>query len=131
MATPDYVEFDDSLPVAASKSITQFADDINANEVALRDEVDLGESVDCDITPTYDVSPNEGRVTSVLFKRGTRWLRSTYTYGTSGAADGHPTTVLFEYSTDSGSTWKTVKTKSITYGYYETTKVRVTGVTWS
>lgn len=131
MATLDYVDFDDALPVAASKSITQFAADINSNEVALRDEVDLGESIGCDITPTYDISPNEGRPASIIYKRGTRWLRSTYTYGTSGAATGHPTQVLVEYSTDSGSTWKTISTKSITYGYYETTKVRVTAITWA
>ncbi len=131
MATPDYVEFDDSLPTTTSKTLTAMCQDINSNELALRDELDLGESIGCSITPTYDTSPNEGRPASVLYKRGTRWRRTTYTYGTSGAATGFPTSVLSEYSTDSGSSWKTIKIKTMAYEYYETTKVRLLSVTWS
>ena len=54
-------------------------------------------------------------------------LGATLTWGTTGGAAGNVTQAVYAYSANSGSTYDTVGTLSITYD----TAGYVTGTTWS
>lgn len=90
-------------------------------------------------TGTYNVSVSQ-TVTSrtinaatrhapeiVTYTKGTEVIKGALTWGTSGGSDGCVTAGVFSYSNDSGATWATIGTLTITWdsnGYF------VTGV-WS
>lgn len=115
MPTPSYVLFDDALPTAASKSLSDIMNDINSNELALADMVQLGERPGTTTEYTYFAAPNDQRVSIILLKRDPVRFRKTYTYGTSGPSNNKPTQVVIEWSNDSGATWAPVDTKTFTW----------------
>ena len=71
-----------------------------------------GELVNWDLTPSGGTADQPA---VLLYTRATEQVRQTITWGTSGGADGNPTQVVHEYSDDSGSTWSTLGTETITY----------------
>ena len=63
----------------------------------------------------------------VTYSKGVERIRSTITWGSAGGAIGNPTVILYEYSSDSGSTWATVGTANFAW----TASGNLSGTTWS
>ena len=51
----------------------------------------------------------------IHYKKGTEWIRKTYTWGYTGGATNNVASVVFEYSSNSGVDWETIGT--CTYSY--------------
>lgn len=90
-------------------------------------------------TGTYNVSVSQtvasGTISAatrsnpeiVLYTKGTEIIKGELTWGTTGGSNGNVTAGVFYYSNDSGATWATIGTLTITWdsnGYF------VTGI-WS
>lgn len=106
-----YTDFDDSKPVATDNGVAT-VDAIRNNLLAMRDSVIMG------FMPGWSATPSGGtneQPAQWLYSKGTERLRASITWGTTGGADGNPTQVVWEYSSDSGSTWDTVSTQSIVW----------------
>lgn len=50
-----------------------------------------------------------------LYSKGAERVRLTITWGTTGGPTGKPQTILVEYSSDSGTSWLTIGTATISY----------------
>lgn len=63
----------------------------------------------------------------ITYGLGVERIRATITWGSTGGATGNPTAILYEYSSDSGSTWATVGTMNLSW----TASGNSGGITWS
>ena len=124
-----YTPFDPSKPDPSSQNGTQFGQSIVNNLKALRDACIMGGgffgwplavsggTAEQPTTFTY------GNTTL----NGTERVRAVVTWGTAGGEAGNPTQVVYSYSNTSGSSWDTIKTKTITYD----SSGNVTATSWS
>lgn len=119
-----YVPFDQTRPDAATQNGTAFATSTRANLAALRDMLVGGSPFGWNYSWSGGTAD---RPTTVLYTCGTERIRGQITYGTSGGALDNPTQVVYAYSPDSGTTYHTIGTMTVTY----TTGGDVNAVTWS
>ena len=108
-----YSAFDSAKP-ASSETGTAVPGSANVNDCALWDaSLMLG-------TKSFDFSLTAGtgstqRPQYVFFKNGTRWLRGTCTWGSTGGEKYNPTQIVWELSTNSGSSYDTIATQTFTW----------------
>ena len=84
------------------------------NLMALRDAMVMGVLVDFDLA-TADITGPAAEPTQLVYKNGVEWIRHVITWGTSGGDDGNPLTIVYSYSSDSGSLYHTIGTLTMTY----------------
>ena len=80
--------------------------------------------------PFWDFTPAGGTAeqpATVTYSRSTSRFRGSITWGTSGGEDGNPTTIVWAFSGDSGTTYNTIATQAFTYD----ASANVTGMSWS
>jgi len=87
-------------------------DTTRENLMALRDAIVMGMLVSWDLSASGGTAKEP---TTLLYSKGTERIRATVTWGTSGGSDGGPTSILWEYSADSGSTYDVIGTLSATF----------------
>lgn len=106
-----YTQFDNSKP-SASVNGTTFATDVRAQLAAIRDATFFG----ADSGWTYSQSGGTAdRPTTMLFSKGTERMRYTLAWGTSGGPDGNVTSCTIAYSSNSGSSYDTIATRTPSY----------------
>lgn len=118
-----YNAFTDGKPVGTDTGL-EAIDYMRENLMALRDAVVAGAMAGWDYAPSGGTADEPATVT---YSKSTERIRGSITWGSSGGADGNPTEIVWEYSSDSGSTWDAIGTESITYD----ASANVTAVTWS
>lgn len=121
-----YNGFTDGKPVGTDQGPAAL-DYIRNNAMALRDALVLGAMSGWKCTP----SDSTGQPASILYEKlsSTEKLRATITWGSSAGADGNPTRIYFQYTSD-GTTYMDLapyKYKDFTYAADGT----VTLATWS
>lgn len=116
MATPAYVDYDATLPLAVGKTLTAMLDGVRTNMAALIDAADNPDALAVRCEYTYAAAPNDMRVTEVINKHPARWIKTVYTYGTTGAAEAKPVSAAVTYSTDDGVSWAALRTKVWSWG---------------
>ena len=124
-----YTAFDPALPDASSQNGTQFAQATRDNMKALRDASIMGGGFfgwPCAISGGTAERPTTF-VYGTTPLNGVERVKAVVTWGTSGGEDGNPTQVVYSYSSDSGSSYSTIKTKTITYD----SAANVTATSWS
>jgi len=113
-----YTPFVDNKPVGTDTGL-QAVDYMRENLMAMRDAVVMGAMKDWNYAPSgADLSEPD----SVLYSKGTERLRGTLTW-----TSGNVTTVVWAYSSNSGTSYDTIGTESIGYDG----NGNVTGITWS
>lgn len=114
-----YSAFDSTLPDAATQNGTQFAQSTRDNLKAMRDACVMGGGFFGWAMAATGGTPAEPQY--LTYSKGTERVRVTLTW-----SSGNVTSALYAYSSNSGSSYDTIGTKTITYssGY-------VTGTTWS
>ncbi|MEM1189950.1 MAG: hypothetical protein AAGI72_15565 [Pseudomonadota bacterium] len=106
-----YDAFVDAAPVASDTG-NDFADTTRENLMALRDAVVMGLMKGWTYAP---VGGTAAQPAQFLYSKGLERIRGTVTWGTSGGADGNVTQIVWAYSADSGSSYDTITTESVTY----------------
>lgn len=119
-----YTGLDLTKPDGATQNGTQVLQSIRDNQRALRDMIVSGFAAGWAMTLSGGTA---GQPAQILKSAGTERLRATLTWGTTGGEAGNVTKSVYAYSSNSGGSYDTVGTLSISYdsaGY-------VTGTTWS
>lgn len=106
-----YNDFQDAKPVASDNGLVVI-DDIRENLMAMRDAVVMGAMSGWAYSTSGGTNEEPAQV---LYTKSTEILRGTLTWGSSGGADGNVTQAVWAYSANSGSTYDTIGTESISY----------------
>lgn len=116
-----YVSFNKTLPAGASNGPTVLAD-IRNNLMAIRDGIVLGG------IPGFNCAASGGtedQPTQYLFTgtgvNSTERIKAVVTWGTTGGALGNPETIVYTYSSDSGTLYEAIGTMTVVYtagGYF-------------
>lgn len=117
-----YDSYDNDEPDGTTNNGTAFASGTKVNLDALRDAIVTGSMENWDLTVTAGTGSAEAPQ-YLTYTNGVRYLRLTVTYD----GDEYVSTVLYEYSTNSGGAYDTIGT--ITYSY-DASK-NITGWSWS
>jgi len=120
-----YTHFDATKPTPVAKTITQMADDMRANLMALRDQIISAAGFEN--WPATPAGGTNEQPATITYSNGTERWRKSITWGSTGGADGNPTQIVYEYSSNSGSSYDTVRTKTISWNSDGTWA----GTTWS
>ena len=131
MPTNPYAEYQETKPTAADAG-TAVADNTRTNLLALRDAaVSGGGPVGWNInTITY----TSGKITQIIYSKGTERIKIDFTYVVGGAADGNVQDETYRYSSDSGTSYVLMIATGFsnakrTYSYDGSGNL--TGATWS
>ena len=119
-----YTGLDLTKPDGATQNGTQVLQSVRDNQRALRDMI-VG-----NFTAGWAMAPSGGTAAQpaqILRSAGAESLRAALTWGTTGGGAGNVTQAVYAYSSNSGGSYDTVGTLSITYD----TSGYVTGTTWS
>ena len=119
-----YSGLDLTKPDGATQNGTQVLQSVRDNQRALRDMIVSGFAAGWAMTPSGGAA---GQPAQILRSAGTESLRAALTWGTTGGGAGNVTQAVYAYSSNSGGSYDTVGTLSITYD----TSGYVTGTTWS
>ena len=119
-----YSGLDLTKPDGATQNGTQVLQSVRDNQRALRDMIVSGFAAGWAMTPSGGAA---GQPAQILRSAGTESLRAALTWGTTGGGAGNVTQAVYAYSSNSGGSYDTVGTLSITYD----TAGYVTGTTWS
>jgi len=106
-----YTQFADNKPVATDTG-PDVVDDMRNNLMAIRDMVVMG------AMPGWTMTPSGGTAsqpTTITWSKGTERIKAVLTWGTTGGADGNVTVAVYSYSSDSGGTYDTIGTETMTY----------------
>jgi hypothetical protein len=108
-----YVPYADNVPIGLAL-VETVVDNTRENLMALRDNVVIG------TMPGWAYSKTNGSGTDeqpqyTFMKKGSEWLRGTFTWGTTGGEDGNVVSVLWQYSNNAGVDYQTVGTQTFTY----------------
>ena len=118
-----YTKFTDSKPVISDTGL-QVVNTTRTNLMALRDAAVCGNLVDWDMDAS---GGTVARPTRLTYSKGNERVRLNLTWGSSGNSEGAPTRIVVQYSSNSGSSYQTIGTKTITY----TTGGYVTRTRWT
>ena len=119
-----YTGLDLTKPDGATQNGAQVLQSVRDNQRALRDMIVAG------FAPGWGMAPSGGtpeQPAQVLYSNGVERLRVALTWGATGGGAGNVTQAVYAYSSNSGGSYDTVGTLSITYD----TSGYVTGTTWS
>lgn len=119
-----YTPFDKDAPDGTDDGSTTLQR-LRDNMKALRDACLMGGGFfgwPCAITGGTAEQP-----TTFIYSSGTERVKAVLTWGTTGGGNGNPTQAVYSYSADSGSTYATIGTKTITYD----ASGNVTATSWS
>ena len=119
-----YTGLDLTKPDGATQNGTQVLQSVRDNQRALRDMIVSGFAAGWAMTPSGGTA---GQPAQILKSASTERLRAALTWGTTGGGAGNVTQAVYAYSSNSGGSYDTVGTLSITYD----TAGYVTGTTWS
>lgn len=104
---------------------------VRDNDQVIRDAVVSGNLSGWNMTPRNAADtgapPDPTQPPMIKFEKSTEEIQMVITWGTTGGADGNPTQIIYKYSSNSGSTFDTIGTQTITYD----ANGNVTGTTWS
>lgn len=118
-----YTQFADNKPVDTDTG-PDVVDDIRNNLMAMRDMVVMG------AMPSWNMTPSGGTAAqpaTITWDKSTERIKATLTWGTTGGADGNVTIAVYSYSSDSGSTYDTIGTETLTYD----SDGNITKIEWS
>jgi hypothetical protein len=116
-----YTAFDQTLPDGSTQSGAQVDNSIVENFKALWHGIVMG------VMKGWNYSKTDGTGTAeepqyMFYKNGTDWIRLTLTW-----SSGRVTQTVYDYSSNSGSSYDTVGTETIAYDGSD----NVTSTTWS
>jgi hypothetical protein len=120
-----YTLFDPTTPDATTQTLTQMGQSERNNLKAVRDACIMGGGF-----YGFNLAVSGGTADQpalLTYSKGTEKIKAALTWGTTGGEAGNITVVAYSYSADSGSTWATIGTKTITYD----ANANVTATTWS
>ena len=115
-----YTKFTPDKPNIADNGATVI-DNTRQNLMALRDAIVSGALVDWWMTPSGGTAAEPTQIIYEKTRTGNREaVRLTITWGTSGGAEGSPTTIVYAYASDWNGTsttlgWNTIGTATMTY----------------
>ncbi len=123
-----YIDFVDDKPIISDDGDVVI-DSTRENLMAVRDGVVMGKFLDWDMTPTVG-GGSAAEPDSIEWRSGqgagTDRVRATITWGTSGGADGNPTSIIWAFSVN-GTVYDTMGTETITYDV----NANITGTSWA
>lgn len=114
-----YTPLDESLPDGATQNGPAVFPSVRDNQKALRDAILAGALVGWNTAPSGGTAEEPAVMTR---SKGAERVKSTLTWSA-----GLVTTVVHAYSSNSGSSWDTIGTLTITYDAND----NFTGATWS
>lgn len=120
-----YTVFDSSKPDATAQTLTQMGQSERNNFMAIRDAVIMGGGF-----YGWNMAAAGGTASqpaTLTYSSGTERVRASLTWGTTGGAAGSVTQAVYAYSSNSGTDYDTIGTKTITYDG----SGNVTATTWS
>lgn len=118
-----YTAFNEANPTGSGDGATTITQ-IKANFAAIRDMVVMGSLPGWNMSASGDTTDQPD---VLLFTKGVERIRATLTWGTVGGADGNVQVAVYAYSGNSGSSYDTIGTETITYD----ASANVTATTWS
>jgi hypothetical protein len=120
-----YTPFDPTTPDATTQTLTQMGQSERNNLRAVRDACIMGGGF-----YGFNLAVSGGTAAQpalLTYTKGTEQIKAALTWGATGGAAGSVTQAVYSYSSDSGSTWATIGTKTITYD----ANANVTATTWA
>jgi hypothetical protein len=120
-----YTLFDPTTPDATTQTLTQMGQSERNNLKAVRDACIMGGGF-----YGFNLAVSGGTADQpalLTYTKGTEKIKAALTWGTTGGEAGSVTVADYSYSSDSGNTWVTIGTKTITYD----ANANVTATTWS
>jgi hypothetical protein len=120
-----YTLFDPTTPDATTQTLTQMGQSERNNLKAVRDACIMGGGF-----YGFNLAVSGGTADQpalLTYTKGTEKIKAALTWGTTGGEAGSVTVAVYSYSSDSGNTWATIGTKTITYD----ANANVTATTWS
>lgn len=117
-----YIPFDNANPDGSAQDGVALAESIKQNQDALRDSIIAGAMIGWDMAITVG-SGSAANPEFFEYSNGVYRIRKTFVWN----ADGDPATVLYEFSSNSGGAYDTMKTATFNYDASQ----NLTGVTWS
>lgn len=106
-----YAAFNQTLPDGTANGAATL-EDIRENQAALRDMILLGAAPGWSFTPSGGTAEQPDQI---LMSKGTERLRTVLTWGASGGSDGNVTQMVCSYSSNSGTSYDTVGTFTVSY----------------
>ena len=119
-----YISFDPASPNPTTQNGSVCFDGTRNNMKAIRDAGVM------QVFPGFNMAVAGGTAeqpATITYSKSTERVRLTITWGSSGGAAGNPQTVVYAYSSNSGSSYDTIGTETITYD----ANGNVTATTWS
>ncbi len=119
-----YTAFDDTLPNAATQNGTTAMQSVRDNLRAMRDAVVFS------AFPGWNFSKSGGTAEMpaiILYSKSTDRLRVSLTWGTTGGATDNVTVAVYEFSSNSGSSYDAIGTCTVTWD----AAGLITATTWS
>ena len=107
-----YDYFQRNEPDGATQTGPEVLDSVRKNQGALNDAIIIEGMYGWDMT-TVGGTPDQPD--ELLFSFGTQRNRQQITWGSSGGAEGNPTTVIYSYSSDNGNNYDTIGTETFVY----------------
>lgn len=107
-----YAPFDGTKPDPATQAGTAIMNSIKDNERAIYDAINIG------VLPGFNKSQSGGTAeqpATVLYTNGAEIMREQLTWGTTGGEAGNVTVAVFSKSVNSGTSYDTIKTITLTY----------------
>lgn len=120
-----YLQYDETKPDATAQTLEQMGVSERGNMNALRDACIMGGGF---VGFNLAVSGGTAEEPALLtYSSGTERVKIALTWGTVGGEDGNVTVAVYSYSSNSGGSYDTIGTKTITYD----ADSNVTATTWS
>jgi len=115
---------DVTKPDATTQTLTQMGQSARDTLTIVRTALAAGTMFGWAETPS---GGSEEQPAVMTYAKGVERIRASITWGTTGGATGNPTAILYEYSSDSGSTWAAAGTMNLSW----TASGNSGGITWS
>jgi hypothetical protein len=119
-----YTAFDATKPDATAQTLTQMGQSMRDNARAVRDAVVAGGAAGWNQTASGGTAEQPAQL---LWAKGTEQIKAALTWGTTGGAAGNVSVAVYSYSANSGGTWDTMGTETMTYD----TAGNCTAIAWS
>jgi hypothetical protein len=120
-----YAQFDPTKPDAATQNGTAFAQSARDNLKVIRDAAIMGGGF-----YGWNMAASGGTAdqpATITYSKGSERVRAALTWGTAGGQAGSVTVAVYSYSSNSGTSWDAIGTKTITYD----STGNVTSTSWS
>lgn len=114
-----YTKFNPVVPDGTTETITQVPASVRVNQTKLVDAKVMGD-IYVDVSMVVNGDPEQPD--NIVYTGPTGVIRESFTWN----ADGDPTEIYYEKSSDGGATWTNMGTKSMIYVGGE-----VSGSTWN